>query len=215
MPYPRPFLRLVYIGSLYGAETFSFSMSLLEYTNGPAEAPTEVPDDVVEAGEVLFQATGLVSGKAQIEVVKLNRIGVDGRYTEPQTVEHDVTPPITGTTSLQPAPQVAIAITLRTAVSRGLAHAGRFYLPLPGTSPSSDGRLVGTTATAYADAAATAINLINGAFNDEWRVGVTSNVGAGREQFVTSVSVGRVLDTIRSRRSSLPEEYQNNTLPIA
>lgn len=215
MAYPRPFLRLVYIGSLYGTETFSFSMSLLEFTNGPAQPPTSVPQGVIDAGEILFQSTGLISSKAQIEVIKLNRIGTDGKYTEPQTVEEDVTPPTTGTTTLQPAPQVAIAITLRTAVSRGLAHAGRFYLPLPGTSPSSDGRLPAVTTIAYADAAAAAINAINASFNDEWRVGVTSNVGAGREQFVTAVQCGRVLDTIRSRRSSLPEDYESNTLPIA
>jgi hypothetical protein len=40
------------------------------------------------------------------------------------------------------------------------------------------------------------------------RVSVISGTRAGAYHHVTRVEVGRVVDTMRSRRSSLPEDYQ-------
>jgi hypothetical protein len=38
---------------------------------------------------------------------------------------------------------------------------------------------------------------------------VASNAGAGRFEHVTELAVGRVPDTMRSRRSKLQEDYQS------
>jgi hypothetical protein len=40
-----------------------------------------------------------------------------------------------------------------------------------------------------------------------WQVGIVSNIGAGAERAVTGVRVGQALDTIRSRRENVPEDY--------
>ena len=215
MVYIQPFLRLVYIGTLYGAEDFSFSMALIQGPNGPSEPPTTIPTNVLEAGRLIMNASGHVSSSASLTLVKLNQIGRDGRYTEPVTVEREVLPVANGTAGSTPAPQVALAISLRTDVSRGYAHAGRFYMPLPGTTLQPDGRVSVAAAVSFADSAVQAINMINASFNGEWRVGVVSNVGQGTERFVTKVACGRVYDTIRSRRSSLDEDHQLSSVAIA
>jgi hypothetical protein len=42
-----------------------------------------------------------------------------------------------------------------------------------------------------------------------------SNVREGAWHYVTSVKAGRVIDSMRSRRSSLPEDYQQSAIAIS
>jgi len=215
MSYARPFLRLAVIGRLYDAEDFTFTVSLIQGPNGPAEPPSTVPPFIESALATFINGTpGLISSHAAIHSIKLNEIGTDGRYTSGTTVEDDLTVPITGGSSATPAPQVALVVSLRTAVSRGYAHSGRFYLPLPGTPVNgADGRISIASASDAANGAAYFLSQLNEGFNDAWVAGVTSSVGVGKEHVITGVAVGRVLDTIRSRRSSLDEDYQVEPLP--
>ena len=212
MVYPAPFLRLVAIGTLYGAEDFTFSMSLIEDGVGPFVPPTEVPADVLTALTTFFTGSGLIQAGAQLTAVKLNEIGTDGRYTQPQTVLHEFVPPIAGNSTTNPRPpQVALAVTLDTDARRGLAHAGRFFLPLPAGNISTDGRLSTASQSDYLTAARTLLDDINDAVPG-YLVGITSNVGAGEQRYVRQVRVGRAVDTVRSRRTSIPEDYQD--LPL-
>jgi hypothetical protein len=52
----------------------------------------------------------------------------------------------------------------------------------------------------------TLLNSLNAAL-DPWRLSVISNVRDGAVRPVTHVQVGRVIDTLRSRRTSIPEAY--------
>jgi hypothetical protein len=223
MAYVTEFLRFVVIGSLYGIDKFSFSMSLIPDIDNETP-PTTVPQALIDATST-FWTTNL-SGQAvtckdaKIETLKLNEIGVDGKYTHDNTVLYDYPTPLSGIAGIQPAPQVALAVTLGTPIKRGRAAHGRFYVPIPGVtllaSPVVTG-VAGTmdngTQTSYANAAATYVNAINQAVPG-YRVGVVSDVGVGTYQPVTHVRVGRVLDTIRSRRNKFPEQHYTSSIPI-
>jgi len=211
MAYPANFLRLVVIGNLYGTEMFTFGLSLAG--SGTPVAPTEVPQGVWNALDAYFSTAGLVSSKCLVTSVKLNEIGVNGRYVNQTTVE-DVPPfNIQGSSGTSPAPQVALAVSLTTPVKRGRAHAGRFYSPVPGFVVGTGGLIAGADCLAAANAGANLIKGINASLTG-WRVSVVSDVGAGAIQPVTGVRVGHVLDTIRSRRNALVENHIVNTTPI-
>jgi hypothetical protein len=211
MSYLEPFLRLVVIGRLYDAEDFSFSFNFGDVENGTP--PTEVPDGVMAAIEAFWGVSGMVSQHAEITNVKLNEIGVDGRYRSQTTVERAPLNPVIGGSVSTPPPQVALAFSLLTAQRRGRAHAGRFYLPTPGWSIDNDGRLATFHALEAANQAAIMLNACTAALPG-YQPAIVSNVGTGLFHWVTGVRVGRVYDTIRSRRTSLDEDYQTSGITV-
>lgn len=221
MSYIKPFLRLVAIGSVYDVEAFSFSMSLIADEDN-ATRPDEVPQGVIDAFTTFWTA-GLgslspISDGASLKTLKLNEIGTDGRYTQQDTVFYDFPTPVKGTGSSHPAPQVALAVSLGTDIRRGRAARGRFYVPLPnapvegtGGAVTAPGCLSPTNQGNYLIGAHNLVQSINDAV-DGYMVGVTSDIGLGTQQPVTKVRVGRVLDTIRSRRNAFDEAYQESTV---
>lgn len=227
--YANSFHRLVAIGSLY-SETFNFSMSIIRKpgTGSLGLPPAEdVLEDVATVVGTWFPKA-LASGgagiinQAKLTSLKLNDIGVDGRYILPETNEWLYPTPIAGDSAQTVVPQAACAVSLLSVVPRGRAARGRFYLPPIGSygAVSTDGRISATAAGQIATSVATLIDSINDVYtaaqtgdSSVGRVGVTSNIGAGAERIVASVKVGRVADTIRSRRTSLDEDYQSAAVP--
>jgi len=160
----------------------------------------------------LWAGTALIASAAHVETIKLNEIGLDGKYTQPTTVQYDYPTPLAGTGSLAFPPQVAMAVTLDTGLRRGRAHQGRFYLPLPAMSVATSGFI----SVADQNAAALTIkNFLTAVQNNVpgVQVGVTSSLGTGEQNTVTAFRLGRVMDTIRSRRTSLPEGYLVTPVP--
>ena len=214
MVYPAPFIRLVLGGGLYAnSEQWTCSLSIANGSQLLA-APEVVPIDVRDACVAWLTSANNFSTGADLRWIKFNLIGVDGKYREPVTVRYDFTGTLpTGAQPTNPAPQIALAHTLRTDVERGRAARGRFYAPLPGRNLASSGMLGTTDQQAYVNAATTFLNALNTAMSDyatdggEPRVVVMSDVGSGMLRPVRAVAVGRVLDTMRSRRSSLTENY--------
>jgi hypothetical protein len=156
--------------------------------------------------------------------IKLNLINTAGHYAEPVSNTYTYPSPIFGGGASTPfAPQLAGVVTLETGLARGLAHKGRVYLPGPGgfTVPSSDGRAGASNAINVASSVASLINQINAAYASigagdfNGRVAIMSNVREGAWHYVTSVKAGRVIDSMRSRRSSLPEDYQQSAIAIS
>lgn len=209
MTYAFPFLRLVAQGTLFTSETFAFSMSLIgDGVSPPPEGPTEVPAAIVTAFRTFWGTNGVIGNQAALRTLKLNHIGTDGRYTSDSTVEFDFATPYPVGPSLGAYPaQVSLAVSLRTDAARGRAHAGRFYLPAPSAGlQSTTGTISTSSQTVVGGAVKVLLEAINTAL-PEWRVGVTSKVGAGAQRPVTTVAVGAALDTIRSRRADVPESY--------
>jgi len=211
MTYAKPFLRLVLQGYLYNEDVWSLSMSLIANVDG-ANPPDEVPPALISAVQAYWAgSTPIVSAHASVATIKLNEIGTNGKYTSPTTVLYDFDPRLNGTGGSTPAPQVSLAISLTTAIARGRAHAGRYYLPIPAPQAQATGRLSAQAVGEQVSAAQTFLEAVNAAVPG-YDVGVTSNLGTGTQQLVTGVRVGDVLDTIRSRRSAFQETYQS--LPV-
>jgi hypothetical protein len=209
MAYPRSFGRIVVSGSLYTTEAFSFSLSVV---------PTAGNAPALDAGGKVQAIAGTVSNywgvigvsqAASLDLVKYNEIGTDGKYeSEAETNLVEFPAPVKGISPTLVAPQIALAVSLLTAARRGRAHAGRYYLPVPGAQVQADGRIAAGNAEQFADSSAEFINDLNNNVGPGWAIGVASKIGAGTFRPVTTVRVGRVLDTIRSRRTSLDEMYE-------
>lgn len=209
MAYPVPFLRLVVAGTLFSTEQFAFSLSLMRnFSNAPA--PSTVPQGVIDAVATYFQDPATQTGaNAVLTSIKLNEIGPNGRYLDPSaTVLHEFDPGLPGVGTANLPPQCAVAVTLRTAARRGLANTGRFYLPHVTNGPSNDGRLLAGAAQGIATSTTTFLNSLRTALGDDFIPAVASDTREGQVRAVTHVEVGRVVDTIRSRRSSLDEDRQ-------
>lgn len=99
-------------------------------------------------------------------------------------------------------PQVALAVSLGTGLP-GPSARGRFYLPLPQVFPQvADGLVAVPDVQAVADS----VRLLR---EDMKGDGFTLSVNSRRRGLlpVTSIRVGRALDTIRSRRTNMRESY--------
>jgi hypothetical protein len=217
MPYPGQFHRLVMIGDLY-TDQFNMTLSIVPSALGELGMPA-VDDATLAAvaGDVsswfgLAMGSGgcSISASAKLTSIKLNRIGPDGRYVDNESQEYIYPAPVVGNTlNLYPA-QLSTVVSLHTARERGRGSKGRVYLP-PGNGAivSSDGRLSATSAASIATGFKTLVTSLNTRYTLIGRVGVASNAGAGRFEHVTELAVGRVPDTMRSRRSKLQEDYQS------
>ena len=220
MAYPAPFHRIVMIGNLY-ADTFNTTVAMVPTGGGTLP---EVSDDLVEDVGLLLQdwwnntfggtgnGLGIVTAAA-LTSVKVNRIGTDGKYMDAETKEHIFSSPVPGVTSNALAPQLSLAVTLRGSNERARAGKGRMYFPPSAAfiGLGSDGRVTAANALDHAKGAL----FLLGALDDVYSAagvsavaGITSSVGAGAFQAVHHVSVGRVVDTMRSRRNKLPEDPQ-------
>lgn len=154
-----------------------------------------------------------IHGAAKLSFVKANIIKSDGHYLDTNTHEH-VYPDHGGGGSSPLYPnQVALVVSLTTAVGRGPAHRGRFYLPLPtlaldgatGLALGADCAEIAGSAKAFIEALSDTPGVdTSGAVN---AVVMSRKTGAPATHRVTGIEVGRVLDTQRRRRRSLLEDY--------
>ena len=207
MNYHDPFRRLVFGGPLYVNEEWACSLSLAHIGTGDGGSPGTVDPGIVTAIKE-YVAGNYVAAGASLTWIKYNLIDVDGHYADTtSTVRWDETgTPTHGNGVPAPIPQATIVVSLMTANARGLAHTGRFYSPGFAGVIEDDGRTNISRATVVAESATAMLDGIN-AVDDTYRVAVVSKVGTGHQNHVTHVRVGRVIDTMRSRRSSLPEGY--------
>jgi hypothetical protein len=166
-------------------------------------------DDMVTPITTYHTSTSAqISGAAKLSFIKLNAIGTDGHYISPSTNEHIVADVAGGGVEPQPHPnQVALAISLVTGFSRGPAHRGRFFMPLP-VFPLDAAGLISTEHRDFAKTAATTLITSINATNIPWKLGVFSRkAGAAGHRAITGIEVGRVYDTQRRRRRSMAELY--------
>jgi hypothetical protein len=212
MVYPRPFLRVVASGSAWsGNETWSTGWTMARFPDETLILPIDQPEDVQPYFDAVAawwaRGASRISGYALLEMVKVNVIDVHGLYADKNnTFLYEAPTPIPGGSgSAAFAPQLSCAISLTTDVRRGPGSKGRFYPPIPSVSAEADGLVDLAHAQTMADSALTLINDLNDLGPE--LVSVVSAVGSGNIEQVTGVRVGRVIDTIRRRRSSIPESY--------
>lgn len=223
MPY-LPHIKTSFIGKFSptaaGApvETWTFSLKW---------APTNPADIIGDAGQAQSDSVAQAAGQTAGSVFGNSRFGTNVHMTECRT--YTIGPdgkavgsigywspisPYSGTgTPIYPW-QVSTAVSL-VAAGRGKGKFGRIYLP-PLTYPvATDGLLSQANATALTDTMrAWFISLdtaLGTALTRDVQLVVAGETGSGTLRPVREVRVGRVLDTQRRRRRSLPEGY--STLP--
>lgn len=233
MPYTQQHMLLQALGTLGTSpinpfEEFSFGIRFTAEPNlglGGLDAL-----DTQEFGEAMASSLADrwtdqncgISDMARLRSIKWNRIGIDGRYAsdgETRELSIGVGGGVGGggRPVFYNAPQVALAITLRTNATRGLAKAGRFYLPAPSfQADNNTGTILDGQASAMAsfwggwlDGLNTSvIGLQIGAQAVVMSKGRNNGAGLGVTRAVTAVDCGVVLDTIRSRRNQIDERYR-------
>jgi hypothetical protein len=149
-----------------------------------------------------------ISPRVFLTGVKMNLINVDGHYSEPLTHEQNFPDLAGGGVATITLPnQITTAVSLTTGFSRGPAHRGRWYLPIPSNFVDDTGRIGTGAQGALVGTTTTFIAACNAASAD-WKMAVFSRkAGAAAHRLVTGCEVGRVLDTQRRRRRSLLESY--------
>lgn len=167
--------------------------------------------------EAFFASAALgISNRARLLSLKVANVLTTGLYPDGQAPGiHTYAAPVPGTSGSTVIPQQTVAVTLLTARARGRASKGRFYLPPAFRTIGADGTFPATEADAIETAVVTWLNAINAAVVDGTQIGpvaVMSKLGTGTTNDVTAVGVGRVMDTMRSRRASLLEQRTPTTL---
>jgi hypothetical protein len=225
MAYPAPFHRLVLIGSLY-SDIFNVTLSMVPGLSGTMPAvTTELAEDVRTFVEGWFNNPLSVSApfgcgftdQAILTSIKLNRIGTDGHYQDPVSVEVPTSEPFAGSSSNHPPAQLSVVATLRGAAPRALAGKGRMFLPPNHFSGAvgADGRITDANAQQYGDGVLALIYGLNDVYltnSINSVVGIASKTRTGAFQSVTEVTIGKTVDTMRSRRNKIPEDFI--TLPV-
>lgn len=218
MAYPQPFIRIVASGTmLTGAEIWSTSWSMADPDlSNDAEQPSAL--NVIAMADAVrdwFVSPGArISNSALLDRVKINLVGTNGRYvSQTDTFEREFEPAVAGNkaSGLWP-PQCSVAVSLRSNKRRGPGAFGRFYPPLTVGDVQADGRIPAGQAGDMAQAAASLLRDLNLSAGLTLQVVNASSVGAGTFQKVTSVRVGRVVDTIRRRNNALVEDYQEESV---
>lgn len=215
MPYtPGPFsaahFYLQWGGSLPGGDEWSCGMRMA--ANAPGLNPVNDPTALANAATAIeafhSRGTSYISPRALLTFTKLNLIGTDGKYVSDTTLEHiHANVPGGGTDARTPPNQIAVVVSLLTGFSRGPAHRGRFYVPLPAMVVGTDGRADVNDVNFVKTSANTLIAALN-ASSPNYKIAVMSRkLGSPTARLVTGVEVGRVLDTQRRRRNKLAEAY--------
>lgn len=216
MPF-APHLRVTASGTLGGAATtglgaverfsYGFSISGTTFHVPSASNNADAMNDIAADVRAFHGRAGSNIGNlAIIDEVKIAAIGADGKYTSDPFISVTKQPG-GGANGLTFPFQVSHAVSLVTD-RRGPTGRGRFYLPLPLGSVDASGQITAALATGVATSVAQLVSAINdqpGVDSNDSRVVVASSKGYNSP--VVAVRVGRVLDTVRSRRRSAVEGY--------
>jgi hypothetical protein len=209
-PYDSRHFYVQWGGKLPGGETWSCGFRMLN----PAEHKvTDGPQLLVGISAAIStfhsEIKSNISPRAKLSFVKVNSIELDGTYTLDTTQEATYADKAgSGSDALTPPNQVAWAVSLLTGYSRGPAHAGRFYLPLPALAIQSTGTVTALACTDLKTVLATLRTACNAAVPGYVMAVMSRKKDNPGHRAVTGFEVGTVLDTQRRRRRSVAENYQ-------
>jgi hypothetical protein len=227
--FDRNHLQLTWGGKLPGGEDWSCSLKLADGRTGSLAAANDAFLATVNVADAVngyikdailafhTRVATNISAAAKLNYAKLALIGREGRYPDGEDSQEYVFANVGGggPGGTTPPNQVALVVSLLTPYTRGPAHRGRFYLPLPIIPVSTtDGLISAADANAVAGSAKTFLEDLSDVPgldlpSSPGVVVMSRKSGAATTRIVTGVEVGRVLDTQRRRRRSLPESYSH------
>jgi len=198
----QPHYRLAFGGPLFTLEEWSCRLNITSSGALPDDTAADgmLPDLVTALRNWVSGEHAALSDSVSLSWVKFNKCDAQGHYVNPSNSRtFNLSPVVSGYGSALLPPQVAVVVSLRTAHARGKAHAGRMFTPALGASPATGYCTLGAT---IAQAATELLNAINAVVTP---AGVSIISATGESNAVTKVAVGRIFDTMRTRRKSLAE----------
>lgn len=211
-PFDATHLYVQWGGKLPGGEQWSCGFRMWKAA-GSAEADGASVLVNVGAAIVAFhiRAETHLDAKAILTFVKVNAIALDGTYIGSGTNEAtyaDTPGAYTVSSGSSFTNQTALAVSLTTGFSRGPAHRGRFFLPMPVVTLDATGAMPEAMADEIRGSCDTLRTAVNSAGSGHVITVMSRKAGGAGHRAVTGMEVGRVLDTQRRRRRSLVENYQ-------
>lgn len=213
MPVPSHF-KIVFRGIFTSTpEEWSFGLHYSRDVDLTADAEvSDISDSAVTSAitDLLGTAGGMFSDATVCTEWRAYVIGTNGLMQGNPKIVTLASPGVGGTATKKYPPQVALAVTT-VAVNRGPARFGRFYLPGVNLGMDNDHRLTVSNANAVADAASQFLKDVSGAIDLPLDTGSAaglniSSLNGGVKQEIDHVEVGRVFDTLRSRRKQMLED---------
>lgn len=215
MPIPKHF-RFVFRGSFVGTpEAWSFGVHFRNQTDGNPDASLDDVDmDTLVSAWVTLAGGANMPTWARLDDVRAYLIGTNGRAVGNVKVKDVAADNHHGGTAQTYPPQVALVATF-VALNRGPGKLGRIYLPTA-AAMSGDARVssglaisIAGSVSAFLKGCSDAVDIPDSITTSSAGVNVSTRGGSdGTIQEIDHVEVGRVLDTMRSRRRSLVEERQ-------
>ena len=223
MAYPQNFIRLSFGGNIYTnkdiwSNTINFAAGSIDMPVSYFEQVSQEIGNMASKVQAWFTTTGMISQYADLAWVKLALIGQDGKYVTNPAV-YDFATPVKGANTSAVEPQRSLAVTFETYRLRAPGRYGRIFIPMFAQSVGNDGLVSSPNAVAVNTATKNLLDQLNDLFTDTGSI-----VGQDVDAIVLSekttahapilkVKTGRVVDTIRSRRNKIAEQY-TPTLPI-
>jgi hypothetical protein len=195
-------------GYASGLEIFSYGFSLRQVASEITQANRVAIAALVKA-HFLDVKSG-VTGCGFLDDVSFANVGGDGKQIG-DTVRIPSQAQGNYNGALHP-PQVTARVSLSDGL-RGRSHRGGWYMPYTGWAISTNGYAQATDAANLRDSTLALIRGINAVFGAAGTVSpsvvIASQIGLLP---VTTVRVGNVLDTMRTRRNALAETYSTATV---
>jgi hypothetical protein len=184
---------------------------------------SQVPDpgvDDIDVSAVTTALATLIAGPSDAAISTAVKamdwraylIGTNGRMEGNPLFTDVSTDDISGAAGNRYPPQVALAVTF-VGDNRGPARFGRMFLPGPAEAIANDMRLSIASATGYAAAVTAFLKAVSDSIDltltessKGQNISSRGLGGQGTAQDIDHVEVGRVLDTLRTRRNALLEE---------
>jgi hypothetical protein len=225
MTFDRPHFYLTFGGTLYplasGHEQWQTG---LHFAADIAHTESDFLDaqGAISTSDILADVTKLIKGTygfncnwsnvVTVDWVKLAVKKTNGEYAGAAKVSEQA-PQGGGAGAYAVAPQLAAVVSFWSGTNFGKANRGRMYLPVPYTFTTSlsvnDPRATRTQADDLRDSVKAAIHDIAGEVSTiglPTYPAIMSSLGAGTTKAILNISAGRVVDTMRSRRTSLEED---------
>lgn len=223
MTYPNNFIRLSFGGTIY--QTRDIWSNTINFGAGSTNIPADLFNQVgtkidTMAGKIQtwFKTTGMISVGCQLTWVKLALIGADGKYQQ-EPVVYDFPAPVNGSVTTFVEPQRALAITFESSRLRAPGRYGRIFIPMFAGEVTSEGLIKSDLASTVNSATKVLLDALNDYFSDPDNYldqdvdAIVLSEKTTSHNTILKVKTGRVVDTIRSRRNKMKEQY-SSTLPI-
>jgi len=217
VPVPTHF-KFVFRGVFTGTEeiwSFGCKFSRDNTLQGDAGL-TDIDQGAVDSALAGLLGTGFIAPNVMVSDWRAYQIGTNGKMegNGPLIRTYAVDELKGAATANVHPPQIALVVST-IAENLGPAQRGRFYLPGPARALDSTMRLSLSDAGVYEDLATQFLKDVSNAIDLEdleSSVGLNVSPGpigssTGTKQTIDHVEVGRCLDTLRTRRNAMVEDY--------